>query len=259
MAARDRHELVLAHARARLGDDGLYYVRERQPLHRVRRQLIAARVGHRLKRREFHVAVPQGRVDHPPDVAVVHALRDRHRQLHAHAQSAEVLDHLLAQADRVGVTQRMIGLHVSAVELEEDHQLVLKRCQFFGRVASREQDAVGRQVNPLHALQRVEERKHLIKFRVKHRLPTGELHRIEPALLFDKKSHVALEQIQRHFAIALGVAIADRAGEIAGVGHLDQDRAAFVGHLIGVIAWHCIVCGIARTATALAVAAATLE
>src|SRR6266516_4282810 len=68
---------------------------------------------------------------------------------------------------------------------------------------------------------------------MQERFATGELNGVETAFLLDEPKDVLAELLERHLAVASRVAVADRARQVAGVRHFDENGVALVRQLPG--------------------------
>ena len=235
MAARYRHEVgflrLAGHARHHAFDA----VAEREPRRRFGAELVAPREKRRLHRHQSHVAMAQALGDHPGDVGFADALGQGHGELHGDAGAVEFADQALALLLRLGVAQRRVAHLVAAVELQQHQHAIAQRRQPCGKTGLVEQQAVGGQVDLADAVLRAQPLQHLPELRVQAGFAAGDLHGVEPALERDQRRHVLPERLERQHAVALGIGVADAAGQVAGIGDLHQHRAGLVARLVGEI------------------------
>ena len=173
----------------------------------------------------------QAGLDDPADFIIINAERNRHGQLHVNTKARKIFDDSLANFDGIGPSHRAIGSNNATIELQENHQLVSKRCEATGHVVFRECDAVRRKINFFDALL-VKKGNHLPKFRMQNGLAPGELNGVQPIFEVYESRQVSLELLEWQLAIAPRVAVAHGACEIASIGHFDEDSARFIVHLI---------------------------
>jgi hypothetical protein len=128
--------------------------------------------------------------------------------------------------------QHGVGARIRAVELQQHQQLRTIAREALRHAGLVEFDAVGGQVDLRDTRLGEEEVQHLPELRMQRRLSSGDLHRIKAALQLHQRGYRTAEVLHREQAVALGVRVADAAGEVAGVGHLHQHRAALVAPLV---------------------------
>jgi hypothetical protein len=143
----------------------------------------------------------------------------------------EALQQRGANAHRVGLTQRLVGGRFSPVELQEHQYLVAKGQQPIRHPRFLELDAVGRDVDLLHAHVGVKKGQHFPELRMQGGLAANELNGLEVALEGKKSVDVSAECIHRQDPVAFGIRIADAARKIACIGDFDEYRAGLVGAL----------------------------
>jgi hypothetical protein len=192
-------------AEARALEDRVRHVRERQAIHRVHAELVAPRPRRGLHRHELDHPVRERDVEHVADLVLVHAARERHRELHRHAEPVEVGDDAPPQLGGLGAAHLLVGLARERVELEEDDDLVGVGREARALLGLREAEAVRRHVDLLDAGLLHREVHELPEARVERGLAARDLERVDAALLRDELAHVRLEELEGEVALSFAL------------------------------------------------------
>ncbi|GMO61228.1 hypothetical protein BwSG20_16410 [Bradyrhizobium ottawaense] len=211
-------------------DDALADLRQHDAVGIFVEILVAAGVLHRLQRDAAHACPGQRVADDVADLGIVDAALDGRDQRGRHAVMLEIFQRLLADFSQIRAAQVDQRVALQRIELEID----LQPAPVLGEprheiLFAGDAQAVGvdHDVPDRAGAHRVQDREEI---RMQRRFAAGDLHEIGLALACDQRVQHLLDCRERgkFRSCRRGFRKADRAGEVAVLGDLDQRQAGML-------------------------------